>query len=362
MENADTAGAGAAAGAGDGGSPRETPRFRYAGEPVRFDGYVDDLESGVAAVRLSLDGGATWTDFPTDGARTERGVKWSFVYTPPGPGRYRLLARTLSRAGQEAPTIESFTLDVLPARPARVQSWGSMALRPVGERNLEDAVLFRSRDLSALSPDEAVAIVNVLGVRSVYDVREAREVAASPDPQLPGARMLYVEPRTSARRRDAKHRLVAGVIGEYGAPEERMRLNYRRFASDYPLIGTVLRSIAATGSPALVHCRNGKDRTGVLCAVALRVAGCPRDLVMEDYLLSNKVNAAQIAAEEAELSAGMTEEEHAVLMSFLEARPSYLDAFFDEARVRHGSFERYVEEGLRLTAAQRARLREMLRS
>ena len=45
-----------------------------------------------------------------------------------------------------------------------------------------------------------------------------------------------------------------------------------------------------------------------------------------------KANARQIVEEEKRLGAGMTPDEHAILMSFLEARPSYLAAFFDEAK------------------------------
>ncbi len=340
----------------------EGARFNYVGQAMRFEGYVDDFEHGVAAVQLSLDGGATWTDFPCEGARTELGVSWSFDYTPRTAGRYQLRARALSRTGEPAQTVESFAFDVIPApgMGGTPQVWGSMALRPVGTHSLEDALLFRSRELGQITAQEGVTLVNVLGVRAVYDVRGSREVAASPEPSLPGVRMLAVEPRDGRKKRDARARLVHGVIGEYGAPEQRMCDNYRRYASDYPLIGTVLRSIAATGTPALVHCKNGKDRTGVLCACALRIAGYPSDYILADYLATNAVNAAQIAQEEAELSAGMTPEEHAVLMSFLEARPAYLEAFFDEAQRRYGSFEAYVAQGLRLTDAQCARLGEML--
>lgn len=336
------------------------PHFNYVGEPVRLSGYVDDFAHGVAAVQFSFDG-VTWTDYPTTGAHTELGVRWSFAYTPVQCGRHVLRARALSRTGEPAATVETFAFDVLPARrPDGREVWGSMALRPLGAHNLEDALVFRSRELSGVTPEEALTLVNVLGIRSVYDIRGEREVAASPEPVLPGVRMLAVEPRDGLRRRDARRRLVAGVIGEYGEPEQRMRSNYRRYAADYPLIGTVLRSMAVTGTPALVHCKNGKDRTGVLCAAALRIAGYPQDYVMADYLRTNEVSAASVAAEEAELSAGMDAREHAILMSFLEARPSYLDAFFDEATRLYGSFAGYVHQGLRLTDDQCERIRALL--
>lgn len=150
------------------------------------------------------------------------------------------------------------------------------------------------------------------------------------------------------------------MIGEYGKPEERMRHNYRRYAREYPLIGTALRSMAAEHAPALVHCVNGKDRTGVLCAVLLRASGVHSDDVMNDYLATNDVNAARIAQEAEQLGRGMTDGERAVLLSFLEARPSYLQSFFDEVETIYGSFDRYVGEGLRLTLVQRSCLASLL--
>ena len=110
--------------------------------------------------------------------------------------------------------------------------------------------------------------------------------------------------------------------------------------------------MAAEGAPALVHCVNGKDRTGVLCATLLRIAGFSNEFIVADYLHVNKSSARQIAEEEKRLGAGMTPDEHAILMSFLEARPSYLAAFFDEAETQYGSFKGFIERGLRLTPEQ----------
>ena len=70
---------------------------------------------------------------------------------------------------------------------------------------------------------------------------------------------IALEPAEERRKKDADKRLVAGVIGAYGAPEERMCENYRRYVREYPLIGQALRSMAAEGTPALAHCVNGKD-------------------------------------------------------------------------------------------------------
>lgn len=47
----------------------------------------------------------------------------------------------------------------------------------------------------------------------------------------------------------------------------------------------------------LWHCTEGKDRCGLLSAVLLLTLGVKRSTIMEDYLLTNRVNAAFSAIE-----------------------------------------------------------------
>ncbi|WP_270296681.1 tyrosine-protein phosphatase [Eggerthella sinensis] len=239
-------------------------------------------------------------------------------------------------------------------------AYGGFRLRAVDGAPLEGSLLFRSASLAHITEDEAAYLVGDLGVRSIYDLRNQWEVASSPEPRIMGVKTLAFEPSTDRGRSDASRRLVAGVIGEYGAPEERMIRNYRRYAREFPLMGTVLRTMAAERRAALVHCEHGKDRTGVLCAVLQRIAGFSEDDVMAGYLATNEVNAAATAREMSQLERGMTDEERAVLRSFLEARPTYLRAFFDEIDGHAGGFSAYVRDALRLTPVQVANLRELL--
>lgn len=324
------------------------------GEPITFEGYADDFECAVAGVQFSLDDGVSWTTYPTEGVREDRGVRWTFAYTPQMAGRYLLKARAVDGQGVPSSVISGFAFEVLGGASS---VYGEIAVRAVGPDDLRCAKIFRSRALSDITAPEATFLVNGLGIRSVYDIRNQQEVARHPEPYLMGVKMVAVEPATEKRSSDSGRRLVAGVIGNYGAPEERMCANYRRYVREYPLIGMVLRSLAAEGSPALVHCKNGKDRTGVLCAVLLRLAGFSDEAIMEDYLLTNAVNARRTEEDLERMGVGMTPYELQILRSFLEARPAYLRAFFSEIDEVYGSFDQYVNEGLRLTPAQCESLR-----
>jgi protein tyrosine/serine phosphatase len=49
-----------------------------------------------------------------------------------------------------------------------------------------------------------------------------------------------------------------------------------------------LRSIATAGGAAVVHCAAGKDRTGVVCALALTVAGVEPETIVADYMATGE--------------------------------------------------------------------------
>ena len=52
-------------------------------------------------------------------------------------------------------------------------------------------------------------------------------------------------------------------------------------------VGQALKVLADPDSgPTLVHCAAGKDRTGVVVALALSLVGVPREAVVADYLRS----------------------------------------------------------------------------
>ena len=251
----------------------------------------------------------------------------------------------MTEDGEPSTLVAGFAFEALPAGG----TYGDARIRAVGG-SFRDARIFRSRELANLTGEEAAFLSGALGIATIYDLRTAAEVAAHPEPYIVGMRTVALEPSTEHRRKDSDKRLIAGVIERYGEPEERMGANYRRYVREYPLVGQALRSMAAEGRPALIHCVNGKHpHRGAMRHACLRATGADEDAIMEDYLRVNADHADLIAEEAAHLDGGMTDHERAILLSFLEARPAYLRAYFDEIDRLYGSFAAYLREGLHLT-------------
>jgi protein-tyrosine phosphatase len=75
---------------------------------------------------------------------------------------------------------------------------------------------------------------------------------------------------------------VGGIVPDPGNRSVAFYLAYLRDRPDS--IVAALRAVADTDGAALVHCAAGKDRTGVVVALALSVAGVPRDRIVADYV------------------------------------------------------------------------------
>lgn len=136
----------------------------------------------------------------------------------------------------------------------------------------------------------------------------------------------------------------------------------RQFASTFTpqfrqFIHTVLD---ADGAPVIWHCSAGKDRTGFAAAILLRILGVPRDVVMQDYMASKEHALAARRSQLLLLRVFKGEEAADKLEIMMGVEQAWLEAAFEEINARWGSFDNYVSEGLQLSSADVARLRNNL--
>jgi hypothetical protein len=103
---------------------------------------------------------------------------------------------------------------------------------------------------------------------------------------------------------------------------------YLRYLADRPdsIVGA-LSDIATGPGPVIVHCAAGKDRTGVVVAMALAAAGVERSAIVDDYV--------------------RTGERIGAIMARLRGSPTYapdLEGVSDESRKPRAEFiERVLE-------------------
>jgi protein-tyrosine phosphatase len=147
-------------------------------------------------------------------------------------------------------------------------------------------VLHRSDALDALTDADVQALVHRIGLAHVVDLRSPDEQAERGRGRLGAAGLVYselalIDDDDVVRRRNM--RAMAFAAGE--DPEAIMALSYVELLerSGDRLVSALERVTMPGGSPVLVHCAAGKDRTGVLVALLLDAAGVDRDVIVADY-------------------------------------------------------------------------------
>jgi protein-tyrosine phosphatase len=173
---------------------------------------------------------------------------------------------------------------------------GAVNVRDLGDLPTEDghktarASLLRADNLQELSPADITKLVRDLGVTTVVDLRSTNELDAegpAPLDAVAGVRHVHhpVLPEVGANTDVVADALLArDQLDRSRYPDDPVCGHYLGYLEDRPdqVVGA-LRTIAHAEGAAVVHCAAGKDRTGVVVALALTVAGVPAQAVAADY-------------------------------------------------------------------------------
>jgi len=249
-----------------------------------------------------------------------------------------------------------------------------------GGRTVPGRIL-RSDNLQTLSPEDVRRLVGELGLRQVIDLRTTAEILLGgrgplrdvpdvahrhftllperghhtdvfaveedePDLDLPAGWTESLLPRQVAAHEEDEPPAVRSYLGYLGQRSDNV-------------VGA-LRALAHAGPGAsVVHCAAGKDRTGVVCALSLAVAGVPHDEIVADYALTADV----IEGVVARLAASPTyaEDMAARDVAVHTPRAATMDRVLTLLEERHGGPLGWLEAhgfGADEQAALRSRLRD----
>ncbi|HMA91184.1 MAG TPA: tyrosine-protein phosphatase [Polyangiaceae bacterium] len=240
---------------GDGESTRATPNQSHSG--TTFTG---------------SSGGATST--PSAGGASSTALAGA-------SGTANTRATTASTGGANAKSeLTSYSLQQLDQATARcgtsewilaseVRNSRDLGGVPTPSGSVTCDRLYRGSQLNTLR-EAGCAEFAALGIRSVIDLRTVSEAGVSPTPACVDV---------------VARRIAAPMPTPYGLSPAAYIADLQQPAS-LRAVFEVLGDPAAY--PVYFHCIYGRDRTGVLAALLLRLLGVSRDIVMTEYLRSNE--------------------------------------------------------------------------
>jgi protein-tyrosine phosphatase len=163
-------------------------------------------------------------------------------------------------------------------------------LPTTGGHQIAGAQLLRADNLQDLSPPDVAKLVRDIGVTTVVDLRSSNELKSegpAPLDSVAGVRHAHhpVLPELGANTdMIAEALLTKADMDKSRYPRDPVCGHYLGYLEDRPdQVVAALRSIAHSQGAALVHCAAGKDRTGVVVALALTLAGVSPQAVVADY-------------------------------------------------------------------------------
>ena len=238
---------------------------------------------------------------------------------------------------------------------AWIELEGAVNVRDLGGLPTEDgrrtaeAQLLRADNLQELSPSDVAKLVRDIGVTTVVDLRSSNELRSegpAPLDAVAGVRHAHhpVLPELGSNTDViAEALLTKADHDKLRYPDDPVCGHYLGYLEDRPdQIVAALRSIAHSEGAALVHCAAGKDRTGVVVALALTVAGVRPEDVVEDYAASGDRTEAVLAR--LRRSRTYARDIDSKPVTAHRVRPETMAAFLEQMGSRYGGVARWLTE------------------
>ncbi len=216
--------------------------------------------------------------------------------------------------------------------------------------------IVRADSVHQLSQEGWQALVEH-GIRTVIDLRGDHEREDDPPAELP-VHVVHV-PFMEASEAEWEEigeeiEAAAAAAPDVAASTRDVYLIFlERFEAN---VARAVRAVAdAPAGGIVIHCVGGKDRTGLLSAFLLRLAGVDDATIAADYALSEE---RLLTRHEAWFAAAESEAELERLRRIAQTPASSMAGVFEELERRHGGVEGYLRHsGVSEDELERARAR-----
>lgn len=225
----------------------------------------------------------------------------------------------------------------------RELAWeGLLNVRDLGGHRTEDGgetrygALVRADSVRRLTDKGWKALVDY-GIKTIIDLRTDAELQADP----PGESPLEVEHISMFDEDPLVFLKVEAAADAASDVAAATRDVYLIFLESFKRnVAAVIRAVArAPEGGVVVHCMGGKDRTGLITAFLLHLAGVSTEEIAADYALSEERLKPRHAAW---FAAAETEAERERLRRIAQTPPKAIVGVFEELERRYGGIEGYL--------------------
>lgn len=221
--------------------------------------------------------------------------------------------------------------------------------------SVRTGVLFRGGHLKKITRKDARILHDDIKLNLIIDLRTPDEVKQKPDKPVAGATHVHMPVYTNAQfgithenwKTDTWEQLTARIPNMCELYAQALRGDSLEHMSE--IIRTIVTHKPEDGA-LLYHCTEGKDRTGIISLILLRLLGVSDADIYEDYVFTNAVSMRHAKQYTFLIMLLKHDRDAANRLEFImSADPVFLKAAEEVIIDDWGSFDHFVTEGLKLT-------------
>ena len=227
-------------------------------------------------------------------------------------------------------------------------------------KTVRKGMIYRSDNLSKLETGQ-FGQFNDLRIASVYDLRTDHEIEGKEDHLPAQVRYLHtpVVEDNAGEIKGLKKRVLNGKITEQEAKDMTAKFYADAVTVHVGAVKAILNGITSSDQPVLYHCSAGKDRTGIVSALILSILNVDRQVIVDDYMLSNyyRRNRAEKTLGKAKLGRVIKPKLNMDAIEVLSTvDESFINATFNAIDSTYGGIGPFIENQLGIDRATRLKL------
>lgn len=193
-------------------------------------------------------------------------------------------------------------------------------------RRVKPGVLLRTARLSTATPEDLRRLREVYRLSRIIDLRSSEEINSvpelalftgctepDPDPEIDGAVYIHLPildmpdlihetqefVKTNALEPVTDIVQMLSALIESGFVGDSLYIGFLESALGRQSYSRLFRELLTLeeGRSVLFHCTQGKDRTGLAAMLILSALGISEEIIIADYMLTNRYNQKRIAAQ-----------------------------------------------------------------
>jgi protein-tyrosine phosphatase len=222
---------------------------------------------------------------------------------------------------------------------------GCLNVRDLGGLPTEDGAttrfgsVIRADSVGLLTSDGWQALLDT-GVTRIVDLRGQVEIDDDP-PRGVDVEVVHVPVLDHFDEAMWEEiRVLSEAAPSHAAATELVYLRFLEHCR--PSLVRAIEAVATAPGVVVFHCHAGKDRTGLVAAILLRLAGVPADVIAEDYALS----AVRLEPRHRRWLADAQDDAERARIARISATPrEAMQAVLDALDQRYGGVDRYLLDG-----------------